>query len=123
MRKLSRTLSKLLLPILILFCLTTFASADGGVIAEADFNNGAMHWSISADGVLTISGTGDMPDNDSPWSTYNSEIVNIVVNEGITRIGDNAFNDLYLVETVSLPDSITELGASCVRGCEKLFAV
>lgn len=123
MKKTLRIFLQSALVVMAMLYLATFAVADDGVIVQSDFNDGTMHWSISADGVLTISGTGDMPDNDSPWSTYNSEIVNIVVNEGITRIGDNAFNDLYLVETVSLPDSITELGASCFRGCEKLFAV
>lgn len=123
MRKLTRTLFKALLPILILFWLTTFASADGGVIAEADFNNGAMHWSISTDGVLTITGNGDMPDNDSPWNIYNSEIVSVVVDEGITRIGVNAFNGLYMLESVSLPSTLTELGAYSFAYCDSLSAI
>ena len=123
MRKLTRTLFKLLLPILILFWLTTFAAADGGVIAEADFNNGAMHWSISTDGVLTITGNGDMPDNDSPWNIYNSEIVSVVVDEGITRIGVNAFNGLYMLESVSLPSTLTELGAYSFAYCDSLSAI
>lgn len=123
MRKLTRTLFKALLPILVLFCLTTFAAADGGVIAEADFNNGAMHWSISTDGVLTITGNGDMPDNDSPWNIYNSEIVSVVVDEGITRIGVNAFNGLYMLESVSLPGTLTELGAYSFAYCDSLSAI
>ena len=73
MKKPLRILLKTALIVMAMFCLATFAFADGE-IAGADFNDGAMHWSISEDGVLTISGEGDMPDytssTDSPWYDY-----------------------------------------------------
>lgn len=46
---------------LLLALLTGTALAADEEIAGADFNDGKMHWSISADHVLTISGTGEMP--------------------------------------------------------------
>ena len=113
MRKLSRTLFKFLIPILVLFCLTTFATADGGVIAGADFNDGAMHWSISTDGVLTITGDGDMPDytnsTGSPWYNYSDCILRIVVEDGITKIANSSFFHLDKMVSISLHNSVTSL--------------
>ena len=127
MRKLTRTLFKALLPILVLFCLTTFAAADGGVIAEADFNNGAMHWSISTDGVLTITGTGDMPDytssTGSPWYDFRDYILSIVVDDGITKIGDGTFCHLDKMVSISLSNSVTALGDNCFYDCNALGSI
>ena len=73
-----------------------------------------------ADGVLTISGTGAMYDyagNDTPWNAYRfSEIKNVVVNEGITRIGDSAFRGFEVAESVLLPESLTSIGNRAFSG-------
>ena len=76
-----------------------------------------ISWTL-ADGVLTISGTGDMPDfyrNDDgttniPWYDYSEHIYSIVVEKGITAIGDYAFYQLRLVTDISVPDSVTKIG-------------
>ena len=64
MKKTLRIFLQSALVVMAVLYIATFAVADDGVIVQSDFNDGTMHWSISADGVLTISGTGDMPDND-----------------------------------------------------------
>lgn len=114
MRKLAKALFKTMLPILVILCLSTFAAADDGEIAGADFNDGTMHWSISTDGVLTISGEGDMPDytssTDSPWYDYSGYILSIVVEDGVTKIGDSSFCHLDKMVSISLPNSVTAFG-------------
>lgn len=66
------------------------------------------------DDVLTISGTGEMYDysdiDDSPWSK--TIYKKIVVEEGITRIGTNAFADMDSVTEISLPSTLKEIGAN-----------
>jgi hypothetical protein len=55
---------------------------------------GPLSWSI-ADGVLTISGTGAMPDysyNNAPWEPYQSSITSVVVGDSVTSIGSYAFS-------------------------------
>lgn len=73
--------------VLLLALLTGTALAADEEIAGADFNDGKMHWSISADHVLTISGTGEMPNySDSvnaPWYSYRSQIESIIVEDGL----------------------------------------
>ena len=81
--------------VLLLALLTGTALAADEEIAGADFNDGKMHWSINADHVLTISGTGEMPNYTSsaqaPWYSYRSQIESIIVGDGITALGDYAF--------------------------------
>lgn len=85
--------------------------------ADADFNDERMHWNISADNVLTISGEGAMPDYSSsvkaPWYSYRSQINSIVVRDGVTGIGAYAFYQLTNVADISLPESLTSLGNLC----------
>lgn len=65
-------------------------------------------------GVLTISGTGDMYDFGhyarQPWNGYQKDIKKIIIEEGITYIGSNAFCSLINLEDISLPDSLISIG-------------
>ena len=49
----------------------------------------------STSGILTISGTGAMADydgpDDQPWKDYRSSITKVVIGNGVTSIGNNAF--------------------------------
>ena len=126
MKKPLRILLKTALIVMAMFCLATFAFADGE-IAGADFNDGAMHWSISEDGVLTISGEGDMPDytssTDSPWYDYSGYILSIVVEDGVTKIGDSSFCHLDKMVSISLPNSVTAFGYNSFYDCRSLESI
>ena len=123
MKKPLRNLLKAVLVVMAALCLATAAFAEDEV-AGADFNDGTMHWSISIDGVLTISGTGETPDYgngaNAPWYAYRNQIYSVVVEEGITGLGYAAFSDLSNVTTVDLPTSLTKLGAYCFYNCSSL---
>ena len=92
-----------------------------------------VNWSFYSDGLLKISGKGAMDsyfrvtenigndtsapqynDIDTPWFAYNSQIVRIIVEEGVTKIGDSAFAQCTNVEKISFPDTLTSLGASFI---------
>ncbi len=74
---------------------------------------GSILWSLTGSGVLTLSGSGAIPDYSanapSPWSGYSFHTV--VIEEGITSIGDYAF---YQSEALSvyIPDSVKAIGQS-----------
>ena len=55
---------------------------------------------------LTISGTGAMADyasaDDQPWKDYRSSITSLVIGDGVTGIGNNAFNECANLETITL---------------------
>ncbi len=73
-----------------------------------------LEWTLNDEGVLTISGTGDMTDweskNEVPWVAFRDEITEIAVEDGAVSIGDYAFCYCDNLKKAVLPDSITELG-------------
>lgn len=106
-------------------------------------------WELSVDGILKICGTGNMqgyPAGATPWYAYREAILSIVVEDGITRISNNAFrsfpnlqsvelpNTLNSIgdrafmedrelETIVLPDSIFGIGAKAFMSCSKLKSI
>ena len=81
-------------------------------------------WAVNTEtGVLSISGTGAMADYDgfnnkkAPWDGWHTYITSIVVNNGVTRIGNWSFYYLINATSVSLPNSVTEIGDYCFRQC------
>ena len=73
-------------------------------------------------GTLTISGTGDMENYGAysmPWYGYQNQITAVVIEPGVTTIGDSAF-EYCLLTSVSIPDSVTAIGDNAFYDCYKL---
>lgn len=87
-----------------------------------DYNNTAITWSYdSSSNTLTLSGTGAIHDykgsssyddlyTNRPWQSYAATAKKIVIGEGITRVGNQAFNAFKLVEAIELPQTLTSIG-------------
>lgn len=88
-------------------------AADWGEeVATSGTLTATMSWSF-ADGTLTISGTGEMPNweaNSTPWVALNAQITKVELSEGITTIGKNAFARTKIVEIV-IPEGVTSIGS------------
>jgi len=84
-----------------------------------------LMWTFNEeDGVLTISGTGDMYDftfEGAPWYPIMLEseayVEAVVVEEGVTSIGDNAFGMLS-VRNIVLPDSLKTIGQAAFESTQ-----
>lgn len=77
---------------------------------------GSLTWSLTKAGTLTISGNGKMPDFSSDsyipsWNACNDAINTIVVEDGVTSIGDYAFYESEAL-SVYIPDSVERIGQS-----------
>lgn len=79
-----------------------------------------LTWSV-ADGILTISGTGEMWDYANatqPWYGYKDNISTLVLEGGITSIGNYAFYGFSgLQGELVIPDSVIEFGTASFSGC------
>lgn len=89
-----------------------------------------VSYSISDDGVLTISGTGAMNNftyerdiSDCPWHGVRYALKKIVVKEGVTSIGSYAFSFDLSVTDVTLPSSLKAIGNDAFLGCHGLTSV
>ena len=80
--------------------------------------NAEITWELSVDGTLTISGTGDI--KTKPWNSQRNEIKKIIIENGVTSIGDNAFTSCYNLTSVTIPNSVTSIGSSAFQNCSNL---
>lgn len=72
---------------------------------------------------LVLQGTGEMQDYEqfqTPWNSKREKITEIILSSGITRIGKNAFYNLYNLKNVTLPDTLKSIGESAFEACPKI---
>ncbi|MBR6327915.1 MAG: leucine-rich repeat domain-containing protein [Alphaproteobacteria bacterium] len=91
-------------------------SGDGTSESPYVYGNNCT-WNLE-NGTLTISGTGAMADyyfsgkgtnaiTTAPWGT---DVQYLVINSGITHLGERAFTGLKDVTTLNIPDTVTSIG-------------
>lgn len=75
---------------------------------------------------LTIRGEGAMYDYSSstvPWNAQKSKITSVVIENGVTSIGNYAFEDCSALKMLDIPQSVTEIGSKAFRGCSALTSL
>ena len=91
-----------------------------------------LTWVLTDDGVLRISGQGSIPDyNPSdvdfaethPWISIKKDITEVIIEDGVTRIGKCAFYSHSKITKVTIPNSVTSMGKSAFEGCRSLVSV
>jgi len=98
--------------------------------ATIHFNGGeeGVTWRYDeATKTLYITGSGPMDDYaspaDRPWNQYASEIQSVVIENGITSVGDRAFSNCSSLTSVTIPNSVTSINNSAFSGCSGLTSV
>ena len=78
-------------------------------------------------GTLTLSGSGEMynlsPGEGAEWHAYYHKVKKIVINEGISSIGTNAFYGLEEAESIKIPHSVKTIYSGALQGCESIEEV
>jgi len=87
---------------------------------------GPLTWDFT-DSILTISGNGAMPDyaygaGSPPWWGYIYDIRTVIIEDGVTSIGNYAFYFCKMTE-ISLPSTLLSIGESAFWQCENLKSV
>lgn len=121
--------------------------ATGICGAEGDGSN--LTWTVTDDGVLTISGTGEMRnfgeyDDSAPWYFAQDNFNKVVIENGVSNIGSDAFGhsnitSVVLPETlkgigtnafsgshisaINLPEGLDSIGQAAFSGCSRLTSI
>ena len=89
-----------------------------------------LTWFLTADGELTIEGTGAMTDYTassstprSPWFNYRSSIKTVTIDNNVTHIGSFAFSHCTALTAINIPASVTSIGHNPFSGCSSLTAI
>ncbi len=83
-----------------------------------------LNWALTDDGTLTVSGTGDMKNyssSNAPWYSYRTRIKAVVVEDGVTSIGNYAFYNSYTnLVSLELSSTVTNIGNYAFYNCSAL---
>nr|MCR4584954.1 leucine-rich repeat domain-containing protein [Lachnospiraceae bacterium] len=78
-------------------------------------------WTLTKDGVLTISGTGEIEEvNGDSWKVV--DVKEVVIGNGVTAIGDGVFGACCMT-SVTIPENVTSVGEFGFAGCDTLEEV
>ena len=95
------------------------ANGDGSVMAK---------WTLK-DRTLTISGTGEMKNwnqgSTENWhnTQYTNAIEKVMINEGITNVGWDAFSGCSSLKSITIPESVTSIGSDAFYECSSLESI
>jgi hypothetical protein len=114
---------KKLLLLLVLACFSAAGFAQTGATGDCT-------WTLTGSAgnyTLTISGNGAMENyiysSVLPWSSYRSDIKTLIVESGVTTIGDYAFSYCDGLTSVTISNSVTTVGIHAFDNCTGLTSV
>lgn len=116
-----------LLALLAAVCgLLTFSAAAESAVVESGACGENLTWTLDAAGTLTVSGTGAMEDyhiyinKGAPWYQSRDSIKAVVIESGVTSIGEYAFCDCSSLTGITIPGSVTAIGDDAFESCDSL---
>ena len=125
----------LLVTLLALVIMGFATSAEAAEIIDRGYCGGEgdgtnLTWTFDSDGVLVIEGQGKMKDwSDSllseyspDWHKYSDAIDSVIVQFGVTSIGNAAFYYTN-IGSIVLPESLTNIEYDAFRGCVNLHSI
>ena len=86
-----------------------------------------LTWVLEENGTLTVSGTGEMYNyaraEYGPWKDYQSSITTVYIENGVSSIGDSAFESCEALTDMTIADSVTSIGKNAFACCSGLTSV
>lgn len=92
--------------------------SDPDVISSGNY--GALTWVLYTDGLLEITGTGAMPEEQAPWYEDRGLVKTAQISEGVTTVSSQAFYNCSRMESVQLPQGLAVIGFGAFAGCGSL---
>lgn len=102
-----------------------FTSYAASVVASG--TTGSVNWSLDSDGVMTLSGNGATANYtqygsfSKPWYRNNSSIKSVVIEEGVTALGNYLFYNTTNLETIIFNgnSTVSTIGEAAFYKCSK----
>lgn len=112
---------------------TAALSATNSVVASGNCgeegNESSLTWTLDDAGTLTISGNGLMGNYGpyynciEPWASWRDQIRYVVIEEGVTSIGENAFYFYSNLERIAISTGVTSIGDTAFGESESLTEI
>ena len=86
------------------------------IIASGDCDYG-LTWTLDADGLLTISGSGEMKAygwGGFPWNAYSDSVKKIVLKNGVRTVADHAFRNLNNLQSFIAEGPLDSVGGVAI---------
>ena len=121
--------------ILLQIVIPSLADIDWNIVFAEETNtwdisqngDGSVMATLSDDGTLTISGNGEMKFWNSnfvvAWNSNRKNIKNVIINNGVTSIGNFAFYGCENLINITIPDSVTSRGLCAFSNCTSLTSI
>ena len=108
----------------------SYAQAHGNTFAKVLYSGSiyTMEWRIYDNKVMLFSGSGTTGkweyNSEKPWDKYKENFSDVVVGEGITKLGDRTFYAYKKVlKSITLPNTLEYIGASVFSDCTALTKI
>ena len=128
-RTLFRALFIFVCTLCVLFAVNTTENkltAEAAAATSGTLSSGVTWQYNEATGILTVSGSGEIPDFTSgiaDWGNYSYDTKEVVISEGITYIGEYAFCRFFNMEKINFPSALTGIGRFAFANCLAIESV
>lgn len=126
----TKKIISLVLAVIMLFSVTAGMNFTAFAIdASGKCGDSATYKFNKSTGTLTISGTGAIADKAFSEIQYDEDvpcdttIKKVIINSGITEIGDGSFAYCSVLQSVSIPNTVTKIGYCAFDECYELTSV
>ena len=85
-----------------------------------------VNWKYNSERNLILYGNGEMWDygiHSSPWDKYRSDIFKVIIENGVTSIGDSAFYQCVGIQSITIPDGLKSIGKFAFGYCSNLTSI
>ena len=86
-----------------------------------------LKWKLNTEGLLTISGKGEMMsysfEDPAPWNEYVDSVTHVTLTNGVTSIGEKAFWGCKNLSSLDIPKSLISIEDDSFSHCENLSEI
>ena len=111
----------IVLIVLLMQCSILISSVNAETITG---NDGDISWSFDNEtGTLTFSGSGEITEGWKKSAVGVKNVKKVIISEGITSIGNNAFWHWTSITNIEIPNSVTSIGEGAFSWCTSLASI